>query len=348
MIQIFTQENHVAKQKWLERSLPVRIIGQRTLFLWFCAVWLLTACSQGPTPDSSTAPATLTASPVEPVATQAEPTETPTATSLILPTADYSRLPDLSPAGSETSPRIEQFQIMAVDDLPSGKRISLSWKSDGAGARLIAGTQLASPPWWQLPPTGEMTIELTDSMVPDPLLTLQVFDVADVTTATSVSEAVISLQWPCSFSYFFEPAPEPCPAEDALAGPAAEQPFENGVMIWIDQLDSVFVLTRQDQSWRRYDDTWSEEQPESDPTISPPEGRYQPIRGFGKVWREQPAVREQLGWALGPELGFESTIQNQMVEANDDPILFVKTFNEQVFALIEREPDRGEWVIASS
>jgi hypothetical protein len=25
------------------------------------------------------------------------------------------------------------------------------------------------------------------------------------------------------------------------------------------------------------------------------------VRGFGKVWREQPGVRERLGWATQPE-----------------------------------------------
>ena len=36
-------------------------------------------------------------------------------------------------------------------------------------------------------------------------------------------------------------------------------------------------------------------------TASPPDGRYVPARGFGKVWAAQPELREQLGWAIDPE-----------------------------------------------
>ena len=42
----------------------------------------------------------------------------------------------------------------------------------------------------------------------------------------------------------------------------------------------------------------------------PPPGYYQPVRGFGLVWREQPNVRDRLGWALAPEAGFETAVQH--------------------------------------
>ena len=35
----------------------------------------------------------------------------------------------------------------------------------------------------------------------------------------------------------------------------------------------------------------------NDPSLTPPDGRYQPEYGFGKVWRENAFVREYLGWA---------------------------------------------------
>ncbi len=118
-------------------------------------------------------------------------------------------------------------------------------------------------------------------------------------------------------------------------------------MIWLGATNSVIVLTP-DQQWRRFEDTWTEEQPESDPGIVPPDGRYQPIRGFGKVWREHPDVREKLGWALGVELGFESMYQDQLTPAGADDVTFVLTFNGQVFALTTRGADQGDWVIAAS
>jgi hypothetical protein len=59
-------------------------------------------------------------------------------------------------------------------------------------------------------------------------------------------------------------------------------------------------------------------------------------------------VKEKLGWALGPELGFESTLQAQKVEFEDTAVSFLRTFNGQVFALTTRGPNEGDWVIATS
>lgn len=81
---------------------------------------------------------------------------------------------------------------------------------------------------------------------------------------------------------------------------AAEQSFEQGRMIWVQQQDSIYVIYN-DGSWERYADAFEEGMAESDPAISPPDGKLQPMRGFGKVWREQPQVRERIGWALAPE-----------------------------------------------
>ena len=48
---------------------------------------------------------------------------------------------------------------------------------------------------------------------------------------------------------------------------------------------------------------------EFDPAITPPSGLRQPERGFGKVWREHPDLREQLGWALEKEQRANARIQ---------------------------------------
>jgi hypothetical protein len=134
------------------------------------------------------------------------------------------------------------------------------------------------------------------------------------------------------------PAPTPCPqglpglgcpVSKEMPASMASQPFEHGRMIWIgpdaglSELQSeVLVLDQegagvQQGAWQRYPDTWQEGQPESDPAITPPAGLYQPIRGFGKVWREQlggpqaasgnPATG--IGWAIAPEQGLDGLVQ---------------------------------------
>jgi hypothetical protein len=57
--------------------------------------------------------------------------------------------------------------------------------------------------------------------------------------------------------------------------------------------------------WFCFNDTFVEGEAEIDPSLIPPEGMYQPRRGFGKLWRNNPEVKDRLGWALTPE--FELT-----------------------------------------
>ncbi|MBS1250972.1 MAG: hypothetical protein MAG451_00001 [Anaerolineales bacterium] len=87
-------------------------------------------------------------------------------------------------------------------------------------------------------------------------------------------------------------------------------------MMWRGDTRTIYVLYDGDapgasgrRSWDGFEDTWTPDQPESDPALQPPPDRQQPVRGFGKVWRTQPGVRERLGWALAPEEAYASPIQ---------------------------------------
>ncbi len=65
--------------------------------------------------------------------------------------------------------------------------------------------------------------------------------------------------------------------------------------------------------WETVTDTWDASQPFSDATIIPPTGRYQPTGAIGKVWRENPQIRQALGWAYAPEVAFAGRIQTMPV-----------------------------------
>lgn len=95
----------------------------------------------------------------------------------------------------------------------------------------------------------------------------------------------------------------------------ATQPFEHGRMVWTDRLeeDHVHVLTyaadERGGTWQAYVDTFHEGDAESS-GLTPPDGLLEPIRGFGKVWREElggPDAR--VGWALAPEQGYVGEMQ---------------------------------------
>jgi hypothetical protein len=83
------------------------------------------------------------------------------------------------------------------------------------------------------------------------------------------------------------------------------QPFEHGHMIWSDHQGwyaqpEIRVLFT-DGTSRRFDDNFDPATDSTSGNEEPPGGLYEPVMGFGKVWRENPEVRSALGWATAPE-----------------------------------------------
>ncbi len=102
------------------------------------------------------------------------------------------------------------------------------------------------------------------------------------------------------------PQPDVLPTITEGAIYVAEQRFENGWMLWLQPVGQIWVIFIDDSGeyiWETHDDTFAEGEIESDPQIVPPEDLFQPIRGFGKLWRGNPDVRAALGWALEDEFG---------------------------------------------
>ncbi|MBK8051203.1 MAG: hypothetical protein IPK16_31325 [Anaerolineales bacterium] len=96
--------------------------------------------------------------------------------------------------------------------------------------------------------------------------------------------------------------------ENAIAAAGAVQRFENGVMVWRGDANAIYIFSN-DGTWQRVDDTFKEGDPEKDFSLESPQGKRQPERGFGKIWRSQPEVREKLGWAIEKESAKNLSIQ---------------------------------------
>ena len=106
-----------------------------------------------------------------------------------------------------------------------------------------------------------------------------------------------------------------CPTTAIHDVQVAEQFFERGVMLYrastrpkvpVGEIDVIF--NSEPVHYETTTDTWVEGESET-LGLNPPPGRLEPKRGFGKVWREKPGVREALGWATNPERGDRATMQ---------------------------------------
>jgi hypothetical protein len=94
-----------------------------------------------------------------------------------------------------------------------------------------------------------------------------------------------------------------CPLGSFTLNQAGEQFFERGVMLYTNLFEEYIYVIKSDPlpvTYERFPDTWTEAEPASGGE-TPPAGLIEPVRGFGKVWRENSGVRETLGWATTPE-----------------------------------------------
>lgn len=83
---------------------------------------------------------------------------------------------------------------------------------------------------------------------------------------------------------------------------AADQHFQGGYMFWNGLTRTIYVFLGDGSgNWFSFPDTWVETAPTPDPAGTPPAGLYAPVRGFGKLWQEYPALRQSLGWATDQE-----------------------------------------------
>lgn len=218
-----------------------------------------------------------------------------------------------TPATSDLS--IQSFTIEAEDNPNGGKRLILNWQTTGAGQVQIWRGSGYNAYRWDVELAGTLTVEYSA----DEAYNEQNFTLIATDDQGNTVDQSASFQFPCRYTLFFDSNPNRCASYEAGNTAAAEQPFEHGWMIWLKELryspdhviENAIVVLYEDGRWKKFDDTWQPGEPESDPTIVPPAGLYQPLRGFGKLWRnESYNLRQQLGWALTEEQGFETVWQD--------------------------------------
>lgn len=101
-----------------------------------------------------------------------------------------------------------------------------------------------------------------------------------------------------------------CPVSQATVE-AAYQPFEHGFMVWRTTSSgdpALIYAVYDDGNWQKFEDTWVAGET-FDVGETPPEGFYQPEHGFGKLWAAEAFVRDELGWATEPEIGYTASVE---------------------------------------
>ena len=207
---------------------------------------------------------------------------------------------------------ILSFQPNAAEADP-GDEIILEWASTGAtGAMLYHLPPSGQLPQsgWDVPPSGTYAYQIPADARNISQFSLYVYDEAE-----NGAWASTHVDLRCPTAWFFAPALDGCGSEPRIRS-GAEQHFQHGTMIWVESpwgegQDAIFVLYDDVWSprWAMFADEWEEGLPDHDPSLTSPAGLYQPMRGFGLVWREHPEVRDRLGWATDQEAPFTTTVQ---------------------------------------
>lgn len=290
-----------------------------------------------PTAVANTATPTLESPTVMP--TQADPAATPTQgdpaatpTTAATATQPPTRTPTLVPRSTHTplpaAPRVISFSVVPTTTQTLGERLTLTWQAVGESAQICP---IAGRPWegrcMSVPLTGRMEFTSTEDTVAYDGLGLM------VQTGDQFAWSVQPVRLLCNGwrDWFFANPPPRCPETPPQRSAAAAQYFEHGFMVWVEASDTFYVF---------YEPAPGElptmemligpaqlkpgASPDNRVGETPPPGLYEPVSGFGMLWRDEleglsgfdvssaERVRQRLGWALAPEFAFDTARQCQM------------------------------------
>jgi len=265
---------------------------------------------------------------------------------LVLVFVGLSRLAAAQPAGFESGnerflpiihkPPFILFFRANVEVADPGDTIQLEWATNKATQvtlyHLLPTGQLGA--FWELGPAGTFAYAIATSERNQTRFILYAGD------DNQTEDATVTVTLTCPDTWFFSPAPDICPAAPAVLSSGAEQAFEHGTMIWIGELDQIYVLFDDEvfsPKWSLYNDEWDEGDTLCD-AGTPPPGLYQPQHGFGLVWCEQPNVRDRLGWATSLESGYDTAVQATSYAKYNDT--YIRALDGNVWRLF---PESSGW-----
>ena len=213
---------------------------------------------------------------------------------------------------SSIAPEIISFRSEPEMVLP-GETVTLSWeivRADQVELRLLYHFYWPIQWWTDLPMSGAQTYTVPDDVREPVYFEIEAGNSASGQWLSVMAELEIGII--CPDEWFFAPAPEegcPFPQQFFLA---AEQPFEHGYMVWLEDEDRVAILyDSPDQQLEWFDNNWN-----GGPICDlgdPPGGYYHPEGIFGYLWCQEEVVRERLGWGIASDVGYETVYQEVII-----------------------------------
>ncbi len=242
-----------------------------------------------------------------PSATQQDPTVVVTQIATSRPSPTPSLPPTATP--SDVEPTVNYFRFAAPLTKPSAPAL-LEWDVQGVERVTISRN---GGEWAE---AGQQWLESNqDSMEHTFPASVGGWPVTYVLTSPDApnlrSEFTVTV--PCEFewAFSFDYPGDGCPVEPIISA-AAFQPFEDGFMLWTEDLDQILYSTWNGlTNGERTDGYDSTIDPIRFDSIVPPAGYLQPEYGFGKLWREDDFVRQTLGWAVGQTINFTTIRQSE-------------------------------------
>lgn len=245
----------------------------------------------------------------------------------------------LPPTPAPTPTIAPTARVLSFEAAPNtatrGSAVTVSWQVTGStkiGVWLVdgSGRMAASAP--NPAPSGSWTVTLPDYFSGQADFMIFADDASGIREQSSLSVRIV-----CSATYFFPTTPDTvCPQGESREVQAAYEEFENGYMIWRADMSDIYALVDTGEAYH-IKDRWQGEMI-SFPEPEPP-GLYQPMRGFGRAWVDNPAVRTAIGWAVTFEEGYTMTYQ---WSSDYTPRLFL-TWPDGTVISIVLYGDTGTW-----
>jgi hypothetical protein len=287
-----------------------------------------------PSPELSATPTRIFNATPTPIRAQAPttPTAGPSPTPLMGPIPTQPPFTTAATQGVVVGDLQIEYFTTSASSLRPGDRLTLFWSTKGVDKATIYRLDAKGKrgQLWNVNRAGslEVATKPDDRDVVQFLLTIG--------DATNHLDQTLAVPLSCSEPWFFEPQPSQCAPSPAIVSAEVEQTFERGLMIWVQAQTRVYVLFNDNQKplWAYYPDEFKDGQPESDPSLSPPSGLFQPIRGFGLVWRTRERVRERLGWATSVEFPFDGMLQGDATL--EGGVMYLRAKNGNILELSDK------------